>query len=241
MLHTTTRLTRRAIAAAPRPNNTRRAFAASPRQNNAMRGPIGWGALAVTGAAGCGLAYYYEVEKTRRQEQAAKKQTTYGKPSLGGPWTLVDSKTNKPVTDASFHGSYVLLYFGFSRCPDICPSELLKVQKVLRLLGDEAPTPLFVSLDPRRDSLRQLRAYGKDFDERVRFLVGTPAQCKAAAKAYRVYSSIGAVDDENDDDYLIDHSIVLYLVGPDGKFLDFFTQATPADAIAAKIREHRSS
>ena len=191
MLHTTTRLTRRAIAAAPRPNNTRRAFAASPKPTNAMRGPIGWGALAVTGAAGCGLAYYYEVEKTRRQEQAAKKQTTYGKPSLGGPWTLVDAKTNKPVTDASFHGSYVLLYFGFSRCPDICPSELLKVQKVLRLLGDEAPTPLFVSLDPRRDSLRQLRAYGKDFDERVRFLVGTPAQCKAAAKAYRVYSSIG--------------------------------------------------
>ena len=154
-----------------RPNNTRRAFAASPKPTNAMRGPIGWGALAVTGAAGCGLAYYYEVEKTRRQEQAAKKQTTYGKPSLGGPWTLVDAKTNKPVTDASFHGSYVLLYFGFSRCPDICPSEL-KVQKVLRLLGDEAPTPLFVSLDPRRDSLRQLRAYGKDFDERVRFLVG---------------------------------------------------------------------
>ena len=71
--------------------------------------------------------------------------------------------------------------------------------------------------------------------------VGTPAQCKAAAKAYRVYSSIGAVDDEDSDDYLIDHSIVLYLVGPDGKFLDFFTQATPADAIAAKIREHRAS
>ena len=55
------------------------------------------------------------------------------------------------------------------------------------------------------------------------------------------HTGIGAVDDENDDDYLIDHSIVLYLVGPDGKFLDFFTQATPADAIAAKIREHRSS
>ena len=76
-----------------------------------------------TGAAGCGLAYYYEVEKTRRQEQAAKKQTTYGKPSLGRPldanWHA--HQTNKPVTDASFHGSYVLLYFGFSRCPDICP------------------------------------------------------------------------------------------------------------------------
>ena len=187
MLHTTARAMRTATT-----RLARRAFAASPKPTNAMRGPIGWGALAATGAAGAGLAYYYEVEKTRRQEQAAKKQTTYGKPSLGGPWTLVDAQTNKPVTDASFHGSYVLLYFGFSRCPDICPSELLKVQKVLRLLGDEAPTPLFVSLDPRRDSLRQLRAYGKDFDERVRFLVGTPAQCKAAAKAYRVYSSIWA-------------------------------------------------
>ena len=237
MLHTTTRAMRSATT-----RLARRAFADTPKkQTNAMRGPIGWGALAATGAAGAGLAYYYEVEKTRRQEQAAKKQTTYGKPSLGGPWTLVDARTNRPVTDASFHGSYVLLYFGFSRCPDICPSELLKVQKVLRLLGDEAPTPLFVSLDPRRDSLRQLRVYAKDFDARVRFLVGTPAQCKTAAKAYRVYSSIGAVDDEDDDDYLIDHSIVLYLVGPDGKFLDFFTQATPADAIAAKIREHRSS
>jgi protein SCO1/2 len=167
MLHTTARAMRPATT-----RLARRAFAASPKPTNAMRGPIGWGALAVTGAAGCGLAYYYEVEKTRRQEQAAKKQTTYGKPSLGGPWTLVDAKTNKPVTDASFHGSYVLLYFGFSRCPDICPSELLKVQKVLRLLGDEAPTPLFVSLDPRRDSLRQLRVYAKDFDERIRFLVG---------------------------------------------------------------------
>ena len=74
-----------------------RAFAATPKPTNAMRGPIGWGALAVTGAAGCGLAYYYEVEKTRRQELASKKQTTYGKPSLGGPWTLVDAKTNKPL------------------------------------------------------------------------------------------------------------------------------------------------
>jgi protein SCO1/2 len=220
-----------------------RAFAAAPKPQNSTinRAPIGWGALGVLGAAGAGCAYYYEVEKTRRQEQAGKAQKTYGTPSLGGPWTLVDATSGEVVTDASFHGRYVLLYFGFSRCPDICPSELLKVQQVLRLLGEEAPTPLFVSLDPKRDSLRQLRVYAKDFDARIHFLVGTPLQCKAAAKAYRVYSSIGQVDDADDEDYLIDHSIVLYLVGPDGKFLDFFTQATPAEKIAEKVRAHRAA
>ena len=165
MLHTTTRAMRSATT-----RLARRAFAASPKPTNAMRGPIGWGALAVTGAAGCGLAYYYEVEKTRRQEQAAKKQTTYGKPSLGGPWTLVDAKTNKPVTDASFHGSYVLLYFGFSRCPDICPSELLKVQKVLheavgtvaRLAGPRVAT----GAGGHRDVVEQLHLDGAELELR---------------------------------------------------------------------------
>ena len=159
-------------------------------------------------------------------------------------WLFDPAADGAAVTDASYRGSYVLMYFGFSKCPDICPAELVKVGDVLRRLDGlaGAPTvkPLFVSLDPKRDSLEQLRAYASDFDPRVSFLTGTPQQLKAAAKAYRVYSSISD-DDKDADDYLIDHSIVLYFLGPDGKFLDFFTQATPADAIAAKIREHRSS
>ena len=225
-----------------RPLLPRRALASSnaPR----IKAPIGWGGLALVGATGGGLAVYYNVEKEKRQTAAAKKQTTYGVPSLGGPWTLVDAADGAAVTDASYRGSYVLMYFGFSKCPDICPAELVKVGDVLRrldgLAGAPAVKPLFVSLDPKRDSLEQLRAYASDFDPRVSFLTGTPQQLKAAAKAYRVYSSISD-DDKDADDYLIDHSIVLYFLGPDGKFLDFFTQATEPPTIVEKICAHHEA
>lgn len=186
---------------------------------------------------------YYNVEKERRQTQAATKQTTYGKPSLGGSWTLVSSKTGLAVTDASYRGQYTLLYFGFSRCPDICPAELVKVGEILSLLqarrGPEVKA-LFISLDPRRDSLAQLRYYARDFDDRIDFLTGTPEQVKAAGKRYRVYSSIAAGDHDSDD-YLIDHSIVLYLNGPDGQFVDFFTQSTNARDVVDGILRHYKS
>lgn len=205
-----------------------------------MRGPVSWGALALVGGTGIGLAVYYNMEKERLQSQSMKKQSTYGTPSLGGPWTLVSSKTGTPVTDASYHGKYTLLYFGFSRCPDICPAELVKIGDVLSLVEGKGPEvqALFVSLDPQRDSLEQLRHYAQDFDKRIEFLVGTPEQLTVASKRYRVYSTIGDGDPETSDDYLIDHSIVLYLCGPDGKFLDFFTQSTNARDVAARIINH---
>ncbi|KAH8098925.1 hypothetical protein JL720_1895 [Aureococcus anophagefferens] len=170
-----------------RPLLPRRALASSnaPR----IKAPIGWGGLALVGAAGGGLAVYYNVEKEKRQTAAAKKQTTYGVPSLGGPWTLVDAADGAAVTDAE------------------------------------------ATAGPERAS---------DFDPRVSFLTGTPQQLKAAAKAYRVYSSISD-DDKDADDYLIDHSIVLYFLGPDGKFLDFFTQATEPPTIVEKICAHHEA
>jgi len=191
--------------------------------------------LGVVGAVGSGLAVYYAFEKERRQTQATTGTTSIGKPDLGGQWTLVEAGSGRPVTDASFRGRYTLLYFGFARCPDICPAELVKVGKVLNLLrGDVDVVPLFVSLDPRRDSLDQLRHYAKDFDPRIKFLVGTPEQVRLAAKRYRVYTSV-ADEDKKEDDYLIDHSIVLYLTGPDGQFLDFFTQSLSAADVAKRV------
>jgi len=89
----------------------------------------------------------------------------------------------------------------------------------------------------RRGADRRLRHYAEDFDARIGFLVGTPDQCRAAAKAYRVYTSV-AKEDAETDDYLLDHSIVLYFVGPDGGFLDFFTQSTPPSTIVEKIMGH---
>ena len=237
------RASARVLGATPRGSlAARRSLAATP--SGSIKAPIGWGALAVMGAAGGGLATYYNMEKEKRQTAAAKKQTTYGVPSLGGPWTLVDSADGSVVTDASFRGDYVLMYFGFSKCPDICPAELVKMGEVLARLDAKAGSPrvkpLFVSLDPRRDSLAQLRHYASDFDDRVTFLTGTPQQVKAAAKAYRVYSSISDEDKNADDDYLLDHSIVLYFLGPDGKFLDFFTQSTTSDIIFERIAAHHA-
>ena len=92
-----------------------------------------------------------------------------GKPLLGGPFTLVDMH-GKPVTDKDFHGSFVMLYFGFCHCPDICPSELVKVgmitKKLAETLGAGVVKPVFISVDPDRDSLAQLRHYAKDFHPR---------------------------------------------------------------------------
>lgn len=90
--------------------------------------------------------------------------TSYGKPALGGPWTLVDF-TGKPVTDADFRGEFLLLYFGFTHCPDICPSELVKVGRILDLLDKEQSLPMvrpvFISVDPDRDNVGQLRHYAQ--------------------------------------------------------------------------------
>lgn len=217
------------------------------RSAASQRAPMGWVALGAFGVSATAAAMWYTNEKQKRQEAASKKQVTYGVPDLGGPWTLVDAASAAPVTDASYLGSYTMMYFGFTRCPDICPAELLKIGDVLALLDaadcDEfeadpiALRPLFVSLDPRRDTIQQLRAYAADFDPRLRFLCGAPEQIKVASKAYRVYSSVAAPP-EGDDDYLLDHSIVLYLNGPDGKFLDFFTQSTTPRDIAEKIKAH---
>jgi protein SCO1/2 len=104
-----------------------------------------------------------------------------GKPAIGGEWSLVDLDGNL-VTNKQFEGKWTLLYFGFARCPDICPSEMVKVGKVMDTLAKEHPElaknlqPIFVSVDPARDSLKALKEYGKDFHPSYVFLTGSPEQ-----------------------------------------------------------------
>jgi hypothetical protein len=103
-------------------------------------GPITWTSLTITGIVAAGLMAYYQIEKENRREAASGKVVeTVGKPALGGPWVLVD-QDGVPRTDASYFGQFQILYFGFTHCPDICPSELVKVGKILNSLG----TPLLV-------------------------------------------------------------------------------------------------
>ncbi len=190
---------------------------------------------------------YYQSEKKRLQTQTVTgKVTSVGKPLLGGPWTLVDCATGTCVTDASFHGKPILLYFGFTHCPDICPNELVRLGDVLDSLPpalQKELVPLFITVDPARDTVAQMNAYQKDFHPKLRMLCGTPDQIKDVTKAYRVYfSKADEMEDEDkddeleDEDYLVDHSIVMYLVGPTGEFLDFFTQSARVEDIVKKIQ-----
>ncbi len=209
----------------------------------ASRGPVTFLSLGVLALAAGGILFYYNIEKEKRSEQVASKVTTTGKAALGGPWVLVD-QDGIPRTDASFKGKYTLLYFGFSYCPDICPSELVKIGKVLKKLkstdkNEVCPVkPLFISVDPARDTVGQLKFYSQDFDEDFTYLTGTREQVAAASKAYRVYFSKANENEDDDEDYLVDHSIVFYLVSPTGEFLDFFTQRMKADDIVEKIKDH---
>jgi protein SCO1/2 len=127
---------------------------------------------------------------------------TGGKPAIGGDWTLVDMNGNL-VTQKSFEGKWTLLYFGFARCPDICPSEMVKMGKLLEDLKREMPDlykqvrPLFVTVDPARDSIKALQAFAKDFHPDMIFLTGTPIQVQQMTKKYRVY--VSKAEEEGDD------------------------------------------
>ena len=221
-----------------------RALSSSDKSSpKAMRGPVTWLSLGLASCVGVGVLLFYQIEKERRIVNPANvsEVTTAGKPALGGPWVLVD-QNGTPVTDASYRGEYLLLYFGFTHCPDICPSELVKVGDIVRELKNRKLTPvkpIFISVDPQRDSIEQLQHYSQDFDDSFAFLTGTPDQISIASRAYRVYfSKADVVENDGEEDYLVDHSIVLYLVGPDGEFLDFFTQKMTVNDIIPRIEKY---
>lgn len=171
---------------------------------------------------------------------AQTRVETVGRPALGGPWSLVDA-SGRPVTSGDLLGRFHLLYFGFTYCPDICPNELVKMGKVVDAVNARAAaagmpgvTPVFVTLDPYRDSCAQVGVYARDFHKDMLALTGTPTQVARIAKAFRVYFQ--EVDhDEGSEDYLVDHSIVMYLMGPDGTFLEFFVQQAVAPEITERI------
>jgi protein SCO1/2 len=145
------------------------------------------------------------------------------------------------VTNKSFEGKWTLLYFGFARCPDICPSEMVKVGTVMDTLKKDYPQlasqvkPIFVSVDPARDSLKALKEYAKDFHPDYIFLTGSPEQVQQMAKKYRVY--VSKADETEDGDYLVDHSIVIYFHDDQGELSDCFTQSMRPSDVVEKIVE----
>ena len=163
---------------------------------------------------------------------------TSGKALIGGPFTLVD-QTGKTVTDQDFRGRYMLVFFGFTHCPDICPAELQVMSAALDELGPKADevVPVFITLDPERDTQAAMGAYVKNFGSRFVGLTGSPEQIAAAAKAYRVaYSKFQ--EDKASSDYSIDHSALVYLMGKDGQYITHFAYGTPASKMTETLRRY---
>jgi protein SCO1/2 len=161
--------------------------------------------------------------------------TSVGRALVGGPFQLTD-QAGKRLTDKDFRGRYTLVFFGFTNCPDICPSALQVMAAALDQLGPkgQAVTPLFISVDPERDSPRELATYVKSFHPRLVGLTGTPEEIEAVTKAYRVYVKKVA-DTRSSAGYSFDHSAIIYLMGPDGAYVTHFTATTSADAMAERL------
>jgi protein SCO1/2 len=160
-----------------------------------------------------------------------------GEALIGSDFALLDH-TGKTVTDEDFAGRWQLVFFGFTYCPDVCPTTLASVSAVLEELGDDADqiAPLFVTVDPERDTPAVLAEYLANFDPRIIGLTGSPEQIKAAAQAFRVYYA--KVDqDDLPDGYTLDHSAFLYLMDPDGDYAAHFSHQDEPAEIASTIRD----
>ena len=191
--------------------------------------------LAVTGLALGALAALLLLPGVRERLLPAPSSVSVGRALVGGPFSLVDH-TGARVTDQSFRGRHMLVMFGFTSCPDICPSGLQVMGAALDKLGPKADrlTPIFISLDPERDTTAALAAYVPSFHKRLLGLTGTPAEVETAAKAYRVYYK-KVQDAKSTAPYTIDHSAFIYLMGPDGAYIAHFSHATSVDNLADRL------
>ncbi|WVQ94756.1 hypothetical protein IAU59_001837 [Kwoniella sp. CBS 9459] len=208
-------------------------------RDQANVGPFTWKAAALFIATGVGLYFYFESEKAavmeRRRAELASK--SIGKPQIGGPFQL-NAHDGRIFTEKDLLGKWTLIYFGFTHCPDICPEELDKmgdaIEMVDKKIGKEGVMPVFISVDPARDTLPQVKKYIREFHPRMVGLVGDYEAVKNTCKKYRVYFSTPP-DATATDDYLVDHSIFFYLMDPLGQFVDAFGKATTADQVAEKV------
>ncbi len=177
--------------------------------------------------------------------------------AIGGPFTLVDHQ-GRPQTRDYFKGRFMLVYFGYTFCPDVCPTALTDMGDVLGILGEAADkvTPVFITVDPDRDTPEHLKEYLKFFHPRLVGLTGTPEQTAAALKAYKVYAAKAAAlepEPKHDHpevqkpgdghthgdagDYLMDHTSIIYLMGPDGAYKAHFSHGASAEDMAEGIRK----
>ncbi|MGF1650099.1 MAG: SCO family protein [Hyphomicrobiaceae bacterium] len=187
---------------------------------------------ALSMALGLALGTYVVTSERRSGEIG-----TTGRALVGGPFALVDH-TGRTTTDEDFRGRYMLVYFGFTHCPDVCPAALQVMSAALDAV-DASRTdiaPIFITVDPERDDVDLVRSYVSSFHPRFVGLTGTVEQVADAMRAYRVYAK--AIKEAPDDttSYNVDHSSLIYLMGPDGAYITHFSHATSIDQLTARLR-----
>ncbi|KAF9766128.1 hypothetical protein IL306_001484 [Fusarium sp. DS 682] len=203
-------------------------------------GPFSWKAgILFVGTCGL-LVWYFEFEKARMQrKRIAEAAKGVGRPKVGGSFELID-QDGKPFTSEMMKGKHSLVYFGFTRCPDICPEELDKMATMLDIVEEKAPgalLPIFITCDPARDTPKALKEYLGEFHEKFIGLTGTYDQIKDLCKKYRVYFSTPQ-NVKPGQDYLVDHSIYFYLMDPDGDFVEALGRQHSPQQAAALILDH---
>jgi cytochrome oxidase Cu insertion factor (SCO1/SenC/PrrC family) len=176
-------------------------------------------------------------ERATRSAAELMDVVMWNREPIGGPFRLIDHQ-GRERTERDFRGRLMLVYFGFTSCPDICPTDLQQMSFALERLGSDARTvvPIFITLDPQRDTRALLSRYVPSFHPQMVGLTGSEAAIRKAADAYKVYYAKVAV--KGAARYTIDHSSFIYLMSPEGKYLGFFPPSTPADRIAQVIRTH---
>lgn len=154
---------------------------------------------------------------------------------IGGPFTLVDQQ-GKAVSEKDFLGKPFLVFFGFTYCPEVCPTTLNDITQYLQKLGPDAEklNVLFITVDPERDTPNQLKLYLSSFDPRITGLSGTPEQVDAAAKAYKAYYR--KVPTEEDGGYTMDHIATVYMIDAQGRFVGTISYQEAEPAAVAKLR-----
>jgi protein SCO1/2 len=160
--------------------------------------------------------------------------------SIGGPFTLAAAK-GRTVSDQEFRGKWLLVYFGYTHCPDVCPTTLLEIAQTLKQLGPLAAevVPFFITIDPERDTPEAVSEFAEAFDPRIVGLSGTPAQIASVAKEYRVYYKKVEQPGMKSEDYLMEHSAFVYLMGPSGAYVTLFSprQGQGPDQMAVRLRD----
>ena len=166
-----------------------------------------------------------------------RSTTSSGNALLGGPFTLLNQR-GEYVSDTDLKGKWMLVYFGYSFCPDVCPVDLLTMTSALEALGDDAKNiaPLFITIDPERDTVEQLNTYMSNFHPSIQALTGSAESIAQAANAYKVYYK--KAEDPDMTYYLMDHTAITYLMNEKGEYVTHFPHGTEAQKMVDTLKKH---